>query len=208
MPAACAGIVPPLLLLLVSLYKPVLVPRYVGWSAAPFFVLAGAGLGGLSVGRFAVGAAALAAACLINLSPYYRDETKPRWDLAVEELDREAHDGDVVLLNSWYSHYVMEPFAERSGLADRHLVLTWDPAAAAAQLLPHHDLWVVYGRAGQAAMPPPDDYLNSLSGLGRPIEEQRIGRYIVLWRFAPDAVATGCPAQPDCSPESPAAAKP
>ncbi len=129
----CAAIVPPLLLLLVSLHKPILVPRYVGWSAAPFFVLAGAGLGGLSVGRFAGGAAALAAACLINLSPYYRDETKPRWDLAVEELDREAHDGDVVLLNSWYSHYVMEPFAERSGLADRHLVLTWDPAAAAAQ---------------------------------------------------------------------------
>jgi mannosyltransferase len=204
----CAGIAVPLLLLLASLYKPVLVPRYFGWSAAPFFVLAGAGLGRLTPGRFAGCAAALAAACLINLSPYYHDETKPRWDLAAAALAGATHDGDVVLLNSWYAHYVMTAFAERSELADRHVVLTWDPADAAARLQPHHDLWVVFGRAGQAAMPTTDAYLNSLSGIGRPIAEQQIGRYIVMWRFAPDAVAAGCGASFACGGENPASTAP
>jgi mannosyltransferase len=205
---AAAGILLPLLLLAASLYKPLLVPRYFAWSAAPFFVLAGAGLGRLSPARFAGAATTLAAACLIGLLPYYHEETKPRWDLAATTLADTVHDGDVVLLNSWYAHYVMTAFAERTTLSDRHPVLTWSPEDAAAQLLPRHDLWVVLGRAGQTPMPSPDDYLNSLAALGRPIEERRIGRYITIWRFVPSTVAATCAAPAACDPGTPATAKP
>jgi mannosyltransferase len=204
---AGAAVVLPSLVLLAALYKPLLVPRYFGWSAAPFFILAGAGLGRLPAGRFAAGATALVTACLINLLPYYQAETKPRWDLAATTLAAEAHNGDVVLLNGWYAHYVMTAFAERSALADLNLTLTWNPADAAARLLPHHDLWVVLGRAGQIAPPASDDYVDSLSALGRPIEERQIGRYITLWRFAPAAVAAECPAPAACDGSSPASDK-
>lgn len=205
---AGAGLLMPSLLLLASFYKPLLVPRYFGWSAAPFFVLAGAGLPRLSPVRFAGAATALAIACFINLLPYYHDETKPRWDLAAATLAGAAHDGDVVLLNGWYAHFVMTAFAERSALANRNLVLTWDPADAAARLQPHHDLWVILGRAGQTALPTADDYVDSLSALGRPIEERHIGRYIVLWHFAPAAVAAGCGGPSGCDSVSQTTGKP
>jgi mannosyltransferase len=204
---AGAGVLLPLLLLAVSLYKPLLVPRYFAWSAAPFFILAGAALGSLSRGRFAAGAAALAAACLINLLPYYHAETKPRWDLAAAALGQAAHDGDIVLLNSWYSHYVMTAFAERSEVASRKLLLTWNPADA-AKLPPNHDLWVILGRAGQTPMPTAADYIDSLSALGRPLEERQIGRYITMWRFAPSAVVAECAKPSGCDGATPATAKP
>ncbi len=195
----CAAVVPLLLLMSVSLVTPVLVPRYIAWTAAPFYVLAGAGLGGFGRERFAVCTTVLATACLINVLPYYHDETKPRWDLAAAELASETQPGDVVLLNNWYSYYVLMAFADRSGLAGRRLSLTWTPAAA-ARLVPHHDLWVLFGRTGQVAMPAAQDYLNSLSWLGQPVAQQQIGRYIVLWRFgAPDARVATCLMAPRCS---------
>jgi uncharacterized membrane protein len=194
----CAAVALPALLVLASLYKPIMVPRYFGWSAAPFFVLAGAGLGRLSAGRFASAATALATACLINLLPYYHEETKPRWDLAAATLAGAAHDGDVVLANSWYAKYVLNAFAERGALAGRRVTLTSRPAAAVARLAPHHDLWVVFGRAGQGALPTPEAYLASLAGVGQPVSAHRIGRYIVLWRFAPDELAAHCPAASIC----------
>ena len=51
----CAALVLPLGLFLLSLFVPVLVPRYFAWSAGPFFVFAGAGLGRLSFPRLRAG---------------------------------------------------------------------------------------------------------------------------------------------------------
>jgi hypothetical protein len=64
----------PVSLGLVSLFVPVLVPRYFLWSAGPFFVLAGVGLEQLfreppSRVRSAALGAALTVVCLINLAP-------------------------------------------------------------------------------------------------------------------------------------------
>jgi hypothetical protein len=204
----CGAFVLPLLLVLVSLVSPVLVPRYFAWSAAPFFLLAGAGLGRLAHWQFAGCITMLAAAGILNLMPYYRAETKPRWDLVAERLATEAQQHDVVLLNSWYSQYVLTAFGARSGLDDRRLLLTWEPADA-ARFAPGHGLWVVFGRAGQGTMATPQDYVNSLSWLGRPMTEERIGRYIVLWRFgAPEALATVCGTTSGCPQENRSDAKP
>ena len=84
----CAAIVLPLGLFLLSLFVPVLVPRYFAWSAGPFFVFAGAGLGRLSFPRLAPATAMLGAAGMINLMPYYDYETKPRWDLLAAQSRR------------------------------------------------------------------------------------------------------------------------
>ena len=95
----CAACVLPLLLLLVSRVTPVLVPRYFAWSAAPFFILAGAGIARLTTWRYAAALAAFVLVALINLEPYYHAETKPRWDLATARLAGETQPGDVVLFN-------------------------------------------------------------------------------------------------------------
>jgi mannosyltransferase len=185
----CAACVLPLLLLLVSRVTPVLVPRYFAWSAAPFFILAGAGIARLSSWRYAAALAAFVLVALINLEPYYHAETKPRWDLAAARLAGETQPGDVVLFNSWDAYYVAGAFAKQSGLDQQNLALTWKPAEA-ARFEPGHALWVVFGRAGQGNMERPADYVMLLSQLGRPASEEKIGRYITIWRFAaPDAVA-------------------
>ncbi len=178
-----AALVPPLGLLLLSLFVPVLVPRYFAWSAAPFFIFAGAGLGRLSFPGFAAAAAALGTACLVNLIPYYGYETKPRWDLLAAQLAAAAQPGDVVLLDSYYSYSVLSAFAVRAGLDEHRIALTWSLQQATG-LAPGHDLWAVYGRAGQnIKKQSPEDYRRTLAALGEPVAENSVGRYIVLWRF-------------------------
>lgn len=197
---ACAALVLPILLFSVSLATPVLAPRYFAWGAAPFFVLAGAGLARLRSWRFAGVNAVVAAACFLNLLPYYADETKPRWDLLAARLAQETHPGDLVLLNDYHADYVLSAFAPRAGLDLTRVKLSWNTKQAAPPA-PGHDLWVVFGRTGQGPMATPAAFLGTLSSLGAPVSEERIGRYIVLWRFqAPGAPtanrgkAEGCPA--------------
>jgi mannosyltransferase len=172
----------PLGMLLLSLLVPVLVPRYFAWGAGPLFVLAGAGLGQLSGGRFAALAGMLGAACFANLAPYYNYETKPRWDQLAARLAAKAQPGDVVLVNDYYSYYVFSVFAARTALAERRVMMTWR-LPEATRLAAGHNLWSVYGRAGQGVMEPVETYRRSLAILGRPAAEFSIGRYIVAWRY-------------------------
>ena len=161
---------------------PILVPRYYAWCMGPYFILAGIGLGRLQHARFGAASAALALALAINLTPYYRAETKPRWDLAAAMLAKEARPGDVVLLDNYSSYYVLSAFAAGSGLDRRGLTFVWERARA-AELARGHGLWAVYGRVGQGELKPAAAYLETLASLGTPVSEQAIGRYIVLWRL-------------------------
>ena len=188
-----AALALPLGLGLVSLFVPVLVPRYFAWGAGPFFIFAGVGAAHLSGMRFAALAAALCAAGLANLAPYYATETKPRWDLLATRLAVAAQPGDVVLVDNGYAYSVLSVFAARAGLDGRRVKLTWRRSEA-AQIAPGHDVWAVYGRAGQGKKQSAEDYRQSLAALGRPVLEKSVGRYIVLWRFrqpnGPDPAAT------------------
>lgn len=198
-PAVLAAVAVPALalpgaMLLLSLVVPVLVPRYFAWSAAPFFVLAGAGLGRVSGMRFAAPAAALAAAGAINLAPYYHYETKPRWDKAAALLAARAKPGDVALVNRGYSYYVFAIFAKQAGLSGRGVRIARH-LAEAERFAPGHDVWAVYGRTGQGPIVSPQDYLRSLAPLGRPAAEYAVGRYITLWRFSEPATNEPGPQQ-------------
>ena len=192
----CSALLLPLGLLLLSPFVPVLVPRYFAWSAAPFFILAGVGLSKLSKARFTAMTATLAAVCLINLMPYYDYETKPRWDLLASRLAATTQPGDVVLFDCYYSYLMLSVFASHAGLDEHKVSLTWQPPDA-AKLAPGHDLWVVYGRSGQAKKKhSPDQFLRDIASLGHPAVENSVGRYIVLWRFAAPQIADQTPPLP------------
>ncbi len=199
-----AVLVLPLGLGLISLFVPLLVPRYFAWGAGPFFIFAGAGLGQLSGKRFATALVVLGAVGLINLAPYYSYETKPRWDLLAKKLAAVTRPGDVVLLNSYYAYTVLSVYAARAGLDEHKVKLIWE-LPQAAQIAPGRDVWAVYGRTGQRAKQPAGDYERSLSSLGHPAVEKSVGRYIVMWRFAepngpdPAAIAGSPPDHDDLS---------
>ena len=178
----------PLTLGLVSLLVPVLVPRYFVWSAAPFFILAGVGLGQLPRARTAIAMLMVSAACLINLKPYYSYETKPRWDLVAKLLAANAQPGDVVLVNSYYAYWVLTAFAAQAGLDESQIMLTWE-APKAISPPPGHTVWAVYGRTGPAVAETAAQFQASIAALGPPPEGQTIGRFITLWRYSGTALS-------------------
>lgn len=187
-----ATLILPASLGLVSLFVPVLVPRYFVWSAGPFFVLAGTGLGRffrerLSRQRFAALALALAAACLVNLAPYYAYETKPRWDLAAKELAASAQPGDVVLVNSYFAYWVLSAFTARVGLDVDRVKVTWKRENCIVP--PRQTLWAIYGRTGTAFVETAEDFHASLAALGPSPPAERIGRFIWLWRYSGAALS-------------------
>jgi mannosyltransferase len=186
----CAALLLPIALLLLSPKVPVLVPRYFAWSAGPFLILAGAGLGQLGGKPFALLGTALAGAAFLNLVPYYGYETKPRWDLAAHELAEKAKPGDVVLADRGYTYNVFAIYADEEKLAARGLRVT-NQLSEAEKWAPGHDVWAVYGRIGQADIVPAADYLRSIAPLGRPDASYRVGRYITLFRFHEPPAAPG-----------------
>jgi len=200
-PALCvlatAALLLPVSVLLLSPLMPVLVPRYLAWSAAPFFVLAGAGFEAVAGRRLAVAAPALAAVCLFNLLPSYGYETKPRWDLAAARLAAEAQPGDVALADRGYTYYVFSVYADWAGLAERGVRVAHDLDAAKA-IAPGHDVWALYGRVGQQEIMPPEEYLRSIAIFGEPVAAYPVGRWITLYRFQVPAAAAAsdAPAPP------------
>ncbi len=195
-----AALALPVSLCLVSIFVPVMVPRYFAWSGAPFFIFAGIGFARFSATGFRVLAPVLAVLCLINLAPYYQYETKPRWDVVASELAAAAQPGDVVLVNSYYADFVLSAFAPQAGLDKDEVTLTWQ-LPDAMQRTPGHDLWVVYGRTGQAMRQSLADFRNSLAPLGQPESETTIGRYIVLWHYAePEKAEGGAATGAGCGP--------
>ena len=93
-----AAIVPPLLILLISIVKPLWMPRYLLWASVPFLVFVGLGINQLPRHWRNGAAFALIALATVNLVPYYGAETKPRWDLAAADLMKEMRPGDIVLV--------------------------------------------------------------------------------------------------------------
>ena len=127
--------------------------------------------------------------------PYYGYETKPRWDLAAQELAQKAKPGDVVLADRGYTYYVFSIYADEAKLAADGLKVTSQLQDAEAWA-PGHDVWALYGRIGQSDIVPAADYLRSLAPLGRPVGEYNVGRYITLYRFrVPAAPPKGGPMQ-------------
>jgi len=177
-------VVMPAALALVSLLKPMFVPRYLLWSTGPYFILAGVGITTLPV-LVPRAAAALAIGCgaMASLWPYYAAETKPRWDLAAAYLAEHAGADDALVVSSGLARMML-----RTYLARCHA--EWpDPLRAQSRDEIRHayssgtNVWLVYGRAGQGGnLVSREEFTGRWSELGPARESVTFGRHIAISR--------------------------
>ncbi len=190
----------PVLFTLVSLWRPILLPRYILWSAAPFAILAGIGMSAL-IEIFAprLRGAALAGVALLlvaNMVPYYQAETKPRWDVAAKMLADDVVPGDVVYLYDTGALPILKmylpPAAQPAVLGDA----AGDLAHAQAAVSQGKRVWAVYGHAGQSGNNKEwQNFFAKNRVLGPPRIMQVAGKriYIALYAAQPDTgVAMNC----------------
>lgn len=176
----------PVLLLLVSVVKPVLVPRYVLWSAVPFFVLAGVGAAGLPRRWKPAAAVMLPVLCLINLWPVYRIETKPRWDRAAAALAAAVRPGDTIYAvdpNGPAMLETLQPPGEPP--IGRQVLLTNRADVAIARWRGGSRVWVVNGRSALGRRESDAQLEAGLAVLGRPQRTMALDREITVLEYAP-----------------------
>jgi mannosyltransferase len=186
---AAAVLVLPVCLLAISLVSPVLMPRYLLWSAAPFCVCAGLGVTLLPRHLRGAAVAVLGLLLLVNLWPYYRDETKPRWDLAGVELRAGMQPGDLVLVDDPQAISMMNIYLRRRQDPLPDPAWTVSLAKAQAALSAGRRVWAVQGLVGQADHESQAQFLTRIAGLGAPVLTEHAGLDIVLMRFDPAATA-------------------
>ncbi len=189
-----AGVVAlPLGTVLLSVVQPMFMPRYVLWSTGPFLILAGSGVAVLP--RLARGpvAVAVAFAAFVNLGPYYKAETKPRWEIAARVVADRIAPGDLLLIDDPGAVDMMNVFLAREHRKLESTLWTENVLNASCALLTGHRVWALQGRVGQVDHEALDGFLARIAPLGPPATNERIGLDIVLMRF--DRPAGPCTAQ-------------
>lgn len=184
----------PCLFLAISVVHPVLLPRYLLWSSAPFAVLIGIGTEALLrkipfaprrliTGR-RVTVAAVAALLVLNVLPYYQDELKPDWNEAAQKLAEDVKPGDVVMFSDTGAVPILKFYLATS--ADG-LVLgsPYTSLSDAEQALKKGKrVWVIYGHAGQNVSTH-SSFLAQMQPLGTPLLFQKAGKRITIWLYDP-----------------------
>lgn len=176
----------PLLVLAVSLVKPMLVPRYILWSSVPFFVVAGVGV--VTVGRRVAPllVAALLLLSLANLTPLYRIEIKPRWNAAAATLAAEVRPGDTVFTDDPNGPLMLDALRPpgTASIGARARV-----THRLSEALPHWQaggrLWAVSGRAAMGEREDLAAFKHRLAPFGQPVREIAEGSELTLLQFAP-----------------------
>jgi mannosyltransferase len=178
----------PLLILGVSLFKSMLLPRYVLWSAAPFFVLVGLGADLLPRRVMAMAATLLLLLAVVNLGPVYRIETKPRWDMAAATLAANVRPGDTVFTadpNAPTMLSVLHPKGELP--LESTALVTSRLDEALVRWRQGSRVWAVKGRSALGQPQDLTDFENRMAALGAPAEEIQQGKEITILMFpAPD----------------------
>lgn len=189
----------PMALLAVSIFHPLVVPRYLMWGTGPYYALAGIGVGALPRRYFPLAAAALVLGAGLCLSPYYGDDTKPRWDLATAYLAAHARPGEAVIGNGAMTGYVLVSYAPRYHLDPQILKTAHGIADAEPRYKQGKRVWAVYGRTGQGQIEPEEQYVAKLAPLGAPTTQVRLPTGIVILGFDPAQAAA--PPNPAKAPE-------
>jgi 4-amino-4-deoxy-L-arabinose transferase-like glycosyltransferase len=191
----------PVLFTVVSIWRPILLPRYILWSSAPFAILAGIGAAALlrrarpPVRLAALGAAA--ALLLVNMAPYYQAETKPRWDIAAKMLAQEVHAGDVVYLYDLGALPILKLYLPGHGQSPVLAEATGQLDHAVQSEAAGHRVWVVYGHAGQSGLTQQwSEFYAKSRALGSPKKLQVAGKRIFIALYVPPStehMAQNCP---------------
>jgi mannosyltransferase len=189
----------PISLIVISIWKPVLLPRYILWSAAPFAILAGIGasfaMNALPRRSRMLAFAGMAILLVVNLVPYYGAETKPRWDIAAQMLAHDVVAGDVVYLNDKGALPVLRMYLPPGTQTVVLLDADGDLKHAEQAQMQGKRVWAVFGHAGQSASKKewPQFYAR-IAPLGTPAEIQMAGNriYITLFDATSHGVTTNC----------------
>jgi len=178
----------PLLLLTVSLFKSVLLPRYVLWGAAPFFVLAGLGADLLPRRILFMSTALLFLLSAVNLGPVYRMETKPRWDMAAATLTANVRPGDTVFTADPNAPTMLSTLKPKGELPlDATAMVTSKLNEALARWRQGSRVWAVSGRSALGQREDLTEFKNRIAALGTPVVEIQQGKEITILMFpAPD----------------------
>ncbi len=193
-PIMLAVLTLPLALLAFSSVQPMWMPRYILWSGAPFFILAGLGLAALPARLrtgLVLGTAALAA---INLWPYYAAETKPRWDLAAAELHAGRQPGDLVLVSDYWGTRLLNVYLNRTGDPLVGSGVSLQLSDAPARIAQGDRVWVVLGRIGQSEDVISPSFRRQLAALGTPAVDLQAGQDVTIRRYDPPVSSLACAA--------------
>jgi len=173
----------PLALLAISVLLPMWLPRYLLWSAVPFFVVSGLGIA-LFPRRMQVPIAAVVGAlAFVNLTPYYDVEAKPRWDLAAASLRPAIESHDLVLVADVWVPRMMNVYLSRNGRVLPESQWTSEVDAAMMRLAAGGRVWAVFGRVGQVDREDLNSFLHRISRLGSPAAEMRAGLDVTILLF-------------------------
>lgn len=178
----------PLLILTISLFKSLLLPRYVLWSAAPFFVVVGVGASMLPRRILAMAATLLLLLGVVNLGPVYRMETKPRWDMAAATLAANVRPGDTVFTADPNASTMLSVLGPKGELPIQSTALvTSQLDQALARWKQGGRVWAVNGRSALGQRQDLADFKNRIAALGTPVMEIPQGKEITILMFqAPD----------------------
>ena len=180
----------PLLLLAISLIKSMVLPRYILWSAAPFFVLAGIGAAALPRRIRPAALTVLLLVCALNLAPVYRIETKPRWDMAAATLAANVQPGDTVFTgdpNAPTMLAVLQP-KDTAPIGTTALV-TPQLDVALARWKQGSRVWAVNGRSALGQHEDLDAFKDRIAALGTPTLQIPEGKEITILMFPAHADA-------------------
>ncbi len=180
-----AAIAPPLIIFVISFFKPLWMPRYLIWSAIPFFVFVGLGVNFLPLRWRSSAAAGVILLAGLNLAPYYQVETKPRWDLAGPDLRQVMMPGDIILVPDQGPVDMMNFFLARQGDAIPPALWTTDVFAAARHVQEGGRVWAVFGRVGQNDRTSDKNFAKVIEPLGAPVGEIQDGDLIWFRLYAP-----------------------
>jgi mannosyltransferase len=180
----------PLLLTAVSLVKSMVLPRYILWSAAPFFILAGIGAAALPRRMQPMALTGLLLLCTINLLPIYHTETKPRWDRAAATLAARVRAGDTVFTgdtNAPTMLTVLQP--KDQAPIDQAALVTSRLDVALARWKQGSRVWAVNGRSAMGPGTTLDTFKSRVAALGTPALAIPEGKEITILMFdAPETV--------------------
>jgi mannosyltransferase len=180
----------PITVLAVSIFQPVLVPRYLLWSTGPFFVMAGIGAATLPKRLSPVVAAAVVAGGVISLWPYYSAETKPRWDQAAPYLLRNVRPQDSIVAEYPSVEFVLDTYAEPTRLASKFTALAWKAHRSPLLVADGERTWVIYGSVGQSTQESEEEFRRKWAVLGNPADQVRFGTHILILRFDKPAITS------------------
>ncbi len=193
-PVVLAVLTLPLALLALSTVQPMWMPRYILWSGAPFFVLAGLGLAMLPDRLRNATVLGIAVLAGINLWPYYAAETKPRWDLAAAELHAGREPGDLVLVSDYWGTRLLNVYLNRTGDPLVGSGVSLQLSDAPGRIAQGNRVWVVLGRIGQTEDVISPAFRRQLAALGPPAVELQAGQDVTIRRYDPPVSSLACAA--------------